>query len=168
MLMGNYAFIDGQNLHLWVKADGREIDLSKFMVYLQNKFNVTQAFYYIWFHDPQHEQLYQDIEWSGFTIVFKQQTVQSLSKKKGNVDSDLIFEVMRLLIKEPESFEKIVLVTWDWDFKILVDFLIQENRFKKIIFPNKKWSSSVYKKLHPKYYDRLFSLKAKIENTNSQ
>ena len=160
--MWNYAFIDWQNLHTWVKKDWWNVDLSKFRIYLKDKFDVSYAFYYIWYYDPNFVKIYDDIERAWFIIVFKQQTKKDISQKKWNVDSDMIFWVMKCLIKEANLFENILLVTWDWDFKILVDFLIQEWRFKKILFPSKKYSSSVYKKLHPKYYDYMAFLKNKI------
>ncbi|MCD4704566.1 hypothetical protein K8R66_00655 [bacterium] len=48
---------------------------------------------------------------------------------------------------------------------MLVDFLIEEDRFEKILFPNKKFASSLYKKLPTKYYDFLGKkeVKAKIK-----
>ena len=57
----------------------------------------------------------------------------------------------------------ILLVSWDWDFKILVDFLIEQNRFKKILFPNKKFVSSLYKSISIKYKDYIFNIRNKIE-----
>jgi len=87
-----------------------------------------------------------------------------LGKKKGNVDSDIIFSIMKKMYKK-EPFDKIVLVSGDGDYKMLVDFLIEENKFKKILFPNKKFASSLYKKLSNSYYDYLGNngLKAKIK-----
>ena len=54
-----------------------------------------------------------------------------------------------------ENFDKIFLISGDGDYKGLVDFLIEENKFGKILFPNKKFASSLYKKLNPKYYDHI-------------
>ena len=48
---------------------------------------------------------------------------------------------MRVLYKK-ELFDKVVLVSGDGDYKMLVDFLIEENKFKKILFPNEKFASS--------------------------
>lgn len=67
--------------------------------------------------------------------------------KKGNVDSDIVFEAMRRLLDEPSEFEKIILVSGDGDYKKLVDYLVKKNRFLKILFPNKKFASSLYNKL---------------------
>ena len=50
-----------------------------------------------------------------------------------------------------ETFNKIVLVSGDGDYKMLVDFLIEENRFEKILFPDQKIASSLYKKIDLKY-----------------
>lgn len=77
-----------------------------------------------------------------------------LGVKKGNVDSDIIFHIMKLLYKK-EDFDKIILVSGDGDYKMLVDFLIEEDRFKKILFPNKTFASSLYKKLGSEYFDYL-------------
>ena len=77
-----------------------------------------------------------------------------IGKKKGNVDSDIIFDIMKRIYKK-ESFNKIILVSGDGDYKMLVDFLIEEGRFKKILFPNKEFASSLYKKLGTEYFDFL-------------
>jgi uncharacterized LabA/DUF88 family protein len=71
-------------------------------------------------------------------------------KKKGNVDSDIVFSVMKKLYRN-EIEGKIVLVSGDGDYKKLVDFLIEENRFGKILFPDQKRASSLYKSIDIKY-----------------
>jgi uncharacterized LabA/DUF88 family protein len=53
-----------------------------------------------------------------------------LGKKKGNVDTDIVFEIMKKIYRK-NDFNKIVLVSSDGDYKLLVDFLIEENKFKK-------------------------------------
>lgn len=73
-----------------------------------------------------------------------------LGKKKGNVDSDIIFQIMKKFYKK-DLFNKIILVSGDGDYKMLVDFLIEENKLEKILFPNKKFASSFYKSLGNKY-----------------
>jgi len=77
-----------------------------------------------------------------------------IGKKKGNVDSDIIFQVMKKMYAR-EDFDKIVLVSGDGDYKLLVDFLIEKNKFKKILFPNKKFASSLYKELGSEFFDHL-------------
>ncbi|MFW5887910.1 MAG: NYN domain-containing protein, partial [Bacteriovoracia bacterium] len=71
-----------------------------------------------------------------------------------NVDSDIIFNIMKKIYRK-NDFNKIILVSGDGDYKMLVDFLIEENKFEKILFPNKKYASSLYKKLGRKYFAHL-------------
>ena len=77
-----------------------------------------------------------------------------IGTKKGNVDSDIIFSIMKKMYKK-EDFAKIVLVSGDGDYKLLVDFLIEENRFEKILFPDRKRASSLYKKIGAAYFDAV-------------
>jgi len=102
----------------------------------------------------ENQELYNDIQEAGFILVFKQHNPSMLGKKKGNVDSDIIFNIMKKLYKK-EPFDKILLVSGDGDYKMLVDFLIVEEKFSKILFPNKQFASSLYKKIPNKYYDYL-------------
>jgi hypothetical protein len=65
-------------------------------------------------------------------------------------------------IVEKEKFEKIVLVSGDGDYKKMVDYLIKKNIFAKILFPNKKFASSLYKSLGSEHYDYMINLKTYI------
>lgn len=56
----NQAFIDGQNLKMSTSCAKRawKIDLMRFRVYLQEKYNVVEAYYFIGAHNPKHQDLY--------------------------------------------------------------------------------------------------------------
>ena len=101
-----------------------------------------------------HQDLYEEIQQAGFVLIFREHNPTMMGKKKGNVDSDIIFHTMKKLYKK-EDFTKIVLVSGDGDYKLLVDFLIEENRFEKILFPDRKRASSLYKKIGARYFDAL-------------
>ena len=161
----NYAYIDWQNFHLGTTKTewGFKVDLIKFRIYLKDKYKVEKAFYFLWYLKDDNIPMYTRLQEAGFIVIFKKQILESKSKKKWNIDSDLIFRVMEKLIIEPDEFDKILLVSWDWDFKILVDFLIEQNRFKKILFPSKKFASSLYKELSRHYFDFIVNIRAKIE-----
>ena len=152
----NFAFIDGQNLHLGTRSANPawEINLKKFRVYLKEKYKASKAFYFLGFVVDENDSLYDKIQDAGFILKFRKHNSAMLGVKKGNVDSDIIFHIMRNLYKK-EPFDKIVLVSGDGDYKMMVDFLIAENRFKKILFPNKKFASSLYKKMGSEYFDYL-------------
>ena len=79
-----------------------------------------------------------------------------VGKKKGNIDVDLVFTVMEKLYRK-EIEDKVVLVSGDGDYRLLVDFLIKENKLEKILFPNQKKSSSLYKVVDVKHKADLSS-----------
>ncbi len=159
----NLAFVDGQNLYLGTMSEcpSWKVDLLKFRQYLSEKYEVQSAYYFLGFVDESNQDLYENIQRAGFILKFREHNSGMLSNKKGNVDSDIIFEVMKKIYKK-EPFDKIVLVTGDGDFKMLVDFLIEEGRFKKILFPNKGFASSLYKKITRVYFDYLLNIKHRI------
>jgi len=162
----NYAFIDGQNLYMGVNSDTLPwtINLNRLRRYLREKYSVEEAYYYIGYVQEKNRRIYEVLENSGFTLLFRRHNSAMKGKKKGNVDSDIIFDVMYRMYKR-EPFDKVVLVSGDGDYKMLVDFLIEENRFEKILFPNRRFASSLYKDLSFKYFDELGSksIRKKIE-----
>ncbi len=162
----NYAFIDGQNLYLGTaksEIDPWIIDLARFKIYLKDKYKITRIYYFLGYVHDDNTSLYTRLQELGYIVVFKNQIVEMKSKKKWNIDSDLIFRIMEKLIEEPEEFDKILLVSGDGDFKILVDYLIKKDRFLKILLPNKKFASSLYKQLGWEYYDYLANTRPLIE-----
>ncbi len=48
----NYAFIDGQNLYMGVRAQGWQLDFAKLRVYLSDKYEVEQAYWFIGYRRP--------------------------------------------------------------------------------------------------------------------
>ena len=166
--MENIAYIDGQNLFMGTtKRDPAwKVDLAKLRIYLEKKYHVLKAYYYLGFvqDGEKYESLYEEIQSAGFILVFREHNSSMLGKKKGNVDSDIIFSVMKRLYRK-ESFDKLVLVSGDGDYKMLVDFLIEENKLEKVLFPDGKRASSLYKQITRQYFDDLSNegVKRKIE-----
>lgn len=163
----NQAFIDGQNLYMNTakkEINSWKIDLVRFRIYLEKKYSVDKAYYFLGHMQEANQELYEEIQNAGFVLLFREHSPAMIGKKKGNVDSDIIFHIMKKLYKQ-ENFHKVVLVSGDGDYKLLVDFLIEEKRFEKILFPDKKFASSLYKKLGSEYFDYLENkdVKDKIE-----
>jgi uncharacterized LabA/DUF88 family protein len=163
----NYAFIDGQNLYMNTTkkiVDSWNIDLFRFRIYLEKKYYVDKAYYFLGYVQEKNQELYEKIQNAGFTLLFREHNPAMLGKKKGNVDSDMIFNIMKKLYRK-EDFDKVIIVSGDGDYKPLIDFLIEENKFEKILFPDKKFASSLYKKLGSEYFDYLENkdIKDKIE-----
>lgn len=185
----NLAFIDGQNLHFGTTkcdncakrlnvslqdirlsdctcGDGWEVNLLKFRIYLKENYNVSEAYYFLGYLQNDNEELYKEIQKAGFIVLFKEHHKLAKSKKKGNVDTDIVFEIMKNLL-DNKDFNKIVLVSGDGDYLKLVQYLINKNIFKKILFPNKKFASSLYKKLGSEFFDYLENIKEYINNIPS-
>ena len=162
----NLAFIDGQNLHLGTKQNGWRIDHSKFRIYLKDKYNVNEAYYFLGYVSDENQDLYKNLQKSGFIVLFREHNANLKANKKGNVDTDIVFEIMKALI-ERDDFDKVVLVSGDGDYKKLVDYLIEKGRLKKLLFPNRQFASSLYNSLAPTYFDHLHSaaIRAKIAYT---
>ncbi len=159
--MNNIAFIDGQNLYLGTKEMRWKVDYSKLMIYLKENYSVTKVYYFIGYKSDTHAIIYEALEKSGFTLIFKEHNKELLAQKKGNVDTDIVFEIMKNLI-DNTSFGKIILISNDGDYKKLVDYLIYKNRFEKILFPSRKNISHLYKNLSSNYFDYLESIKEYI------
>lgn len=157
-MINNIAYIDGQNLYLGTtnSSPSWQVDLKRLRVYLKQKYLVEKAYYYLGYvqNGVNFETLYEEIQSAGFILVFREHNIAMLGKKKGNVDSDIIFSIMKRLYRK-EPFSSVVLISGDGDYKALVDFLIEENKFAKILFPDGKRASSLYKKITRKYFDDL-------------
>ena len=167
MKESNIAFIDGQNLHLGTMENHWKIDHHKFRIYLKDKYNVKEAYYFFGYISEAQQDLYKSLQKAGFIVIFKEHNSNLMAQKKGNVDTDIVFEVMKNLIDNTD-FNQIIMVSGDGDYKKLVDYLITKNKFNKILFPNRKFASSLYKSLTVKYYDNLDNkdIKKKIEYTH--
>lgn len=154
----NYAFIDGQNLYMQTSKrrndDVWRIDYGRFRKYLLEKYNVTKAYYFFGYYIPSQAPLYRSLRGAGFELCFKEHSLHMLGSKKGNVDTDIVFDVMYHIYRK-ESFDRVVMVSGDGDYRKLIDFLIKEDRFKKLLIPNSATSSSLYKKIGTRFYDHL-------------
>lgn len=162
-MLKNIAFVDGQNLHLGTAEDHWRVDHARLRVYLRDKYSVREAYYFLGYVSEGHQELYNNLQKAGFIVIFKEHQESFEGTKKGNVDTDIVFEVMKSVIEE--DFDKVVLISGDGDYKKVVDYLIKKNKFEKILFPNQKFASSLYKKMTAKYYSHLGdpSLRRKIE-----
>lgn len=157
----NIAFIDGQNLHLWLQSDGWDIDNKKFRIFLKDQFDVEEAYYFLWFVSEEQQDLYSSLQKAWFIVSFREHSSALKGKKKGNVDVDIVFEVMKKMI-EKEKFDKIILVSGDGDYIKLVDYLIKKWLLKRVVFPNGN-HSSLYNRIRNTYYYYLRDARLKLE-----
>ncbi len=158
--MNNYAFIDWQNLYQWLDWD---LDYKKFRIALKDKYKVQKAYYFIGFKWNENS-LYEKLQEAGFILVFNLKWENLKSNKKWNVDTNLVFNVMKKIIHD--DFWNVILVSWDWDYKMMVDYLVDIEKFEKVIAPNLKFASSLYKNdknLSSNYFANLWDMKDKLK-----
>lgn len=158
----NFAFIDGQNLKMGL---GWNFHYKSFRQYLKDKYSISEAYYFLGYKDDEKE-LYENLQKAGFILIFNTKGETLKSNKKGNVDVLLTFSAMKKLLEEGNKFDKIILVSSDGDYKPLVDYFLEKNKFKKILTPNIKETSSLYrkdKKLREGFLVRMDDFKDSIE-----
>ncbi len=148
----NYAFIDAQNLYFSIKKQWWELDYNRFFIYLRDKFWVKKVFMCIWYL-PWNENLYKKLQEIWYILVLKPTLELKSWVIKWNVDAELVLYTMI----EYGNFEKAVIISWDWDFHCLVEYLEKKGKLERVIIPNQKKYSSLLKKFN-KY---LFFLSVK-------
>ena len=132
------------------KSYGWTIDLARFRVYLREKYGVETAYYFLGAIDDEQQSLYEDIQKAGFILRFREHNQSMIGKKKGNVDTDIVFTVMEK-VAEREKFDRVVLVSGDGDYIKMVKYLASKGRLEKVLAPNRKSTSSLYRPFTPKY-----------------
>ena len=127
-----FVFIDGNNFYLGAKKSGWKVDPVRFKKWLDNKFSVTTAYYFIG-RVKGKEWLYEILESAGYKIVYKP-TIRTKDGVKGNIDADLVLQVM---IDYP-NYDKAIIVTSDGDFYSTVRYLRENNKLLYVISPYSK------------------------------
>ncbi len=158
--VGNYAFIDSQNLNLGIQRAGWKMDWKKFRAYLREKHNVEKAFMFIGYM-PENEDLYNQMHDAGYLVALKPTldmfTDPDAEKKddkdrpptKGNVDAELVMYVM----KELPHYQKAIIVSGDGDFYSLIEYLADRKKLLNVMVPN--WRYSTLLKPFEQYIVRL-------------
>ena len=140
----NYAFIDSQNLNLSIREQGWILDFQKFRTYLKDKYGVVKAFIFIGYV-PQNQDLYTNLQKDGYILVFKPTLSLPNGGVKGNVDAELVLHTMI----EYQNYDRALIVTGDGDFYCLMDYLEKNDKLLKLLVPNMRKFSSLYRKMMP-------------------
>lgn len=154
--MLNYAFIDGQNLK---KGFGRldwEPPWDRFRIYLREKYEVTDAFYFIGYM-RENEALYKDLRKCGFRLVYKE-VVYIDNQPKGNVDANLVLHSM---IEYP-NYDRAVIVASDGDYACLARYLKEKEKLERVLSPHRYQCSAPLMKAAGEKMDFLEDVRHKI------
>jgi len=154
----NYAFIDGNNLHLSVINIGWKLDYRKFRNYLADKYDVVNAYYFIG-EVPEMEGLYANLRRYGFELIFKPPIKDKDGNYKGNVDAELVLQAMIDLKK----YDGAVIVTSDGDFSCLVKYLNGVGKLKRLLAASRYGCSKYLRQAAGSKVDYMDDLRNKLE-----
>ena len=151
-IKGNYAYIDNQNLYMATHfaSDPWDVDMRRFRVYLREKYGVVLAYLFMGAFDYQRQDMYTRFQQYGYVLVFREHGIELKGKKKGNVDVDVVFEMMRDAYAS-DLMEKAVLVSGDGDYFRTVSHLKDIGKLERVVLPSHKGASSLYKRLTDEY-----------------
>lgn len=154
----NYAFIDGQNLYLGIQSLGWNLDFQKFRVYLNEKYNIATAYIFIGFIQ-ENQDLYASLQKAGYVLIFKPVLPDQNGSVKGNVDADLVLQVM---IDYP-NYDQALIITSDGDFYSLVKYLYEHNKLKLVMSSYVKTCSTLLKSSAKEKVVFMNNLRRKLE-----
>ena len=153
----NYAFIDGNNLHMGLRLAGWKLDDRRFRVYLREHYGVVKAYYFIGYSED-HLSMYRRLQEAGYILIFKPMVKVSDGTMKGNVDAELVLQVM---IDLP-IYDKAIVVSGDDDFTCLVRHLVSVEKFGMVLAPVLRRCSSLLKKASGKQIAFMDGLEKKL------
>jgi len=156
--MKNFAFIDGQNLYLGLREIAVTLDFRRFRIYLRDHLHVTEAYYFIGYI-PEQQPLYTNLQRAGFVLQFKEVARDREGKAKGNVDVDLTLGAVAKI----SEYDKAVIVTSDGDFASLVTYLIEKNKLRTVLSPNRAKCSYLLRRTAKGHIDFLEDIRSKID-----
>ncbi|MBU3925583.1 NYN domain-containing protein [Patescibacteria group bacterium] len=155
-----YVYIDSNNLNLGIRDLGWKLDYKKFRVYLKDKYNVSVAYMFIGY-SPTNQDLYSSLQKAGFVLIFKPTIPDKDGNLKGNIDADLVLQVM--IDYKDNNFDKAVIVTSDGDFYSLVKYLYENNKISVVMSPYVKTCSVLLKKSAKEKIVFMDNLRKKLE-----
>ncbi len=158
--LNNYAYIDGQNLNLGIQSLGWKLDYKRFRIYLKDKYGIINAYLFIGFI-PEQNKLYTALQQSGFILKFKPTFANPEGNYKGNVDADLI---LQLIVDFYEHrFNSALIVTSDGDFYSTVNFLYKKGKLIAVLSPYFRTCSFLLRKTAREKLLFMNTLRSKLE-----
>jgi uncharacterized LabA/DUF88 family protein len=134
------AYIDSQNIKMWVKELGREIDRHKFYIYLKMKYRCDSIKFFVWYIDD-NKHWYDELSSYWYQVVFKK-TLSAIKAGKWNIDTLLMLHGITDINKWLSSW---FLISGDWDFDVLIEHWKEHNIEYHIMIPNHHKASQLLK-----------------------
>jgi len=162
--MKTYSFIDAANIIYGTRDEGWKVDFKKLFKYLTERYKCRKVYYFAGLDEknPKQQKFYRLLSKIGYDLKLKPvKLFKDLDGKitiKANCDVDLTFYAMRDL----EKFERIILLSGDGDFEILMKHFLKLNK-QVIVFANARRTAREIKSLRGIQFNDLGSFKQTIE-----
>lgn len=137
---------------------GWKLDYKKFRRYLEEKYGVVKAYYFIGYV-KNNQRLYDTLKSRGYELVFKQTYTLPNGEIKGNIDAELVLQSMT----HYRVYRGAVLVTSDGDFACLVNYLKWKNKLCSVIASSKEGCSHLLEQASGIYICYMDDLREKLE-----
>lgn len=159
-MRNNFAFIDGNNVHLGIGALGWKLDWRRFRISLREHYGVSRAYYFLGYL-PERQDLYNSLQTYGYTLIFKPVMYRGRGERpKGNVDAELVLQAMI----DYGNYERAVIVTSDGDFACLVRYLHEQGKLERVLSPSRKGCSVLLKRAAREKIDFVEDARGKLEH----
>lgn len=155
----NIAYIDASNLKFGILHTGWQMDYKHFRSWLRDKFEIDRAILFIGFIE-ENQDMYSLLQDGGFEIIFRPTFKNKNGEVKGNVDGELILQIVKDYYTG--LLQKCILVASDGDYHCAVEFLKEEGVEVGIISPNMSRLSFLLKRTNVPIVD-LFEFKDKLK-----
>ncbi len=138
------AYIDNENVNVSIAKLGRKMDWLSLLKWLQKTYKIQQVKMFMGRH-PSYQGMYEFFESLGYTLIFRKMIINESQPLKWNIDTELVLEVM----KDFPGLHKAVVMSGDGDFACLLEYLYQQKKLEKLIVPNVKRYSDLFKDILP-------------------
>jgi len=155
----NFAYIDGNNLYRGISDSGWKIDYCRFRKWLEEKYGVSRAYYFIG-RVLKQKAIYKALERAGFTLIYKEVIFDGQGKAKGNCDTDLVLQ--SVIDAYENNCHQQIIVTSDGDYACLVKFLVRKQKLRIILSPRISGKCSILLKRSSAPITYLESVKKKF------
>lgn len=144
----NIAYIDNQNLYMATThaPEPWSVDMRRFRVYLREKYGVEEAYLFMGAFSDESQSVYNLFQRFGYILVWRPHGCEFAGNKKGNVDTDIVFSMMRDLYERNE-IEEMYLISGDGDYFRTVEHVREKGKLGKVMLPSHNNASSLYRSL---------------------
>ena len=172
---GNFAFIDGINLHLTYEYMDWKIDYRKLLMYLRKRHNVTSAYYFIG-RIEGNSNIYKELEAYGYSLKFREVSQYKvdavvcphchrvIEPEKDKIKCDCDADLVLWVVDDICEYDKAILISSDGDFDNLVKKLLRVNKLKLVLAPCKEGCSKLLKRASHGRIDFLDYHRCELEN----